>query len=670
MYIFKNALRCVKRGKGRSVLIGIVVMLLSVSSCLGLSIRESNRTLKKQYADDMEISATLNKKGRNGDSISLEALESYGKKDTVKNFYKTASLYFSAGSSIEPLDVAGSFKMNKDFKDKYGDVKNGEKKTTSSSESASGTVYTGGGDVLLLTDEKTTESTGESQNQGESESSEDSQKEGKESGGTSSEKTESTEDSEPSKGNNTSDGESSNTAEPNQKNNAPNGDNNTSKPDNSDKETQQQPNGEKQFPFNNFNNGNGNSAGNGKGSTNSGSGKKSAGKSNNWDSDSVPQPPVIRGGDTFISNEYFFNMASMNDFTLKGYNSADGMPQYVSELSALSFEKADYKCVISKNLADENKLTKGKTFTLKNPENEDETYKFTIVGICDTSSSADTKETSSNASFEDNCIYVNDLTVQDIVTKSDKKNGDKKSENNSEKKIALTPTYSGKFTFANLSDYNTFKDGVEEDLSLVSEDVEVYEESISQLEVLGKYATYFLIVIFIIGAFVLVIINIFSIRNRKYEIGVLTAIGMKKYKVALQFIIELFVVTFAALIVGSTAGAAVSVPVTNKLLQTVNESKTQSIEDEKSVNAEMKPEENADNNMQNTEPPKMKADGKGFGNLRGRAKNYVAKVNSAANLTVVLKMIIIGMALTVISGMSAMIFIMRYEPLKILSNRD
>ncbi len=661
MYIFKNALRCITRGKGRSILIGIVVMLLSVSSCLGLSIRESNRTLKKQYADDMEISATLNKNSRNGDSISLETLESYGKKDTVKNFYKTSSLYFSAGSSIEPLDVAGSFKMNKNFRDKYGDVKNGEKKTTSSSESASGTVYTGGGNLLLLTDEKTSPKVDETENQGESEIPEDSQKEEKESGGTSSEKGELPEDTE--KGGNTSGRET----EPDKNNNTQQGDNNTAKPDNSGEERKGQENFGKQFPADNNNNNN-KSSENGKDAT--GFGKKSNNKSDNQNNGNMPQPPIIKGGDTFISNEYFFNMASMNDFTLTGCNSADGMPQYVSELSALEFEKADYKCVISKNLADENKLTKGKTFTLKNPENEDETYKFTIAGICDTSSSADTKETSSNASFEDNCIYVNDLTVEDIVEKSNKKNGNKKSENNSEKKIALTPTYSGKFTFANLSNYNTFKDGVSEDLSLVSEDVEVYEESISQLEVLGKYATYFLIVIFIIGAFVLVIINIFSIRNRKYEIGVLTAIGMKKYKVAVQFIIELFVVTFAALIVGSTAGAAVSVPVTNKLLQTVNESKTQSTEDEKSVNAEMKPEENADNNMQNTEPPKMKPDGKGFGNLRGRAKNYVAKVNSAANLTVVLKMIIIGMALTVISGMSAMIFIMRYEPLKILSNRD
>ena len=62
MYILKNAFRCISRAKGRNILIGLVVLLLSVSSCIELSIKEANRTLKKQYADDMEISATVNPK--------------------------------------------------------------------------------------------------------------------------------------------------------------------------------------------------------------------------------------------------------------------------------------------------------------------------------------------------------------------------------------------------------------------------------------------------------------------------------------------------------------------------------------------------------------------------------------------------------------------------------
>ena len=79
-------------------------------------------------------------------------------------------------------------------------------------------------------------------------------------------------------------------------------------------------------------------------------------------------------------------------------------------------------------------------------------------------------------------------------------------------------------------------------------------------------AGYFLAVVFGIGAIILVVLNIFNVRERKYEIGVLTAIGMKKAKVATQFLVESFVVTIIALVIGAGIGAVSSVPVTNTLL--------------------------------------------------------------------------------------------------------
>ena len=48
-------------------------------------------------------------------------------------------------------------------------------------------------------------------------------------------------------------------------------------------------------------------------------------------------------------------------------------------------------------------------------------------------------------------------------------------------------------------------------------------------------------VILIIGGIILAVLNVFNIRERKYEIGVLAAIGMKKTKIALQYAIELLV---------------------------------------------------------------------------------------------------------------------------------
>ncbi|MBO4468685.1 MAG: ABC transporter permease, partial [Clostridia bacterium] len=362
-----------------------------------------------------------------------------------------------------------------------------------------------------------------------------------------------------------------------------------------------------------------------------------------------------------------------NDFTLVGADAA-ALPDYVSSLDCLDMTSADFKCVISKKLAEQNSLIEGDTFTLVNPENEEESYTFTIAGIADTSESSEDDNTSSNAAFTDNMIYVSLATTEKICEDSADLNGDATTKRN--KLIALSAQYSGTFVFANLTDYESFKKAVGDDYKVNSEDVDNYNTSVDQLNTLGEYATYFLIVIFIIGAFVLIIINLFSIRNRKYEIGVLTAIGMKKYKVALQFVTELFVVTFAALIIGSAIGAATSVPVTNKLLKTINTSQTTSQSETTSssnssgkTNQMTPPDFSFDSKSGRSQMPQF--DGKSP-NMPGGNKisNYIASVKSATNVTVIFEMIGVGIILTLISSLAAMLFVMRYEPLKILNNRD
>ena len=52
------------------------------------------------------------------------------------------------------------------------------------------------------------------------------------------------------------------------------------------------------------------------------------------------------------------------------------------------------------------------------------------------------------------------------------------------------------------------------------------------------------------------------------------------------------------------------------------------------------------------------------------AANYITEVDSAMNLTVVFQMIGVGLLLTLVTSAVAVLFIMRYDPLKILANRD
>ena len=92
--------------------------------------------------------------------------------------------------------------------------------------------------------------------------------------------------------------------------------------------------------------------------------------------------------------------------------------------------------------------------------------------------------------------------------------------------------------------------------------MENHESSLVPLDNLAKFALTLLIVVLAVGA---VVLNLFNICERKYEVGVLTAIGVKKVKVAAQFAIELLIVTMCGIALGVAGGAVASVPVSNQL---------------------------------------------------------------------------------------------------------
>ena len=77
--------------------------------------------------------------------------------------------------------------------------------------------------------------------------------------------------------------------------------------------------------------------------------------------------------------------------------------------------------------------------------------------------------------------------------------------------------------------------------------------------------------------------------------------------------------------------------------------------------------EGADASAQQAIPSDAQLD---FENAFGGAVDYVTEVNSAMNLTVVLQMLGVGLLLTLVASAASVLFIMRYDPLKILANRD
>ena len=101
---------------------------------------------------------------------------------------------------------------------------------------------------------------------------------------------------------------------------------------------------------------------------------------------------------------------------------------------------------------------------------------------------------------------------------------------------------------------------------VTSGDVATFKAGLKPLENLKSFATTFLYLTLAIGAVVLIVISVISIRDRKYEIGVLAAMGIKKLKLSMMFMIEVLTITLVAILIGVVIGSAVSVPVTNNLL--------------------------------------------------------------------------------------------------------
>ncbi|MBQ4130997.1 MAG: ABC transporter permease [Clostridia bacterium] len=376
-------------------------------------------------------------------------------------------------------------------------------------------------------------------------------------------------------------------------------------------------------------------------------------------------------------------MLSSSDFSVIGYSSDSSMTAFVDGTASIveggtMFEEGtdEKNCVISQELALFNDLAVGDKIVLSNPLKEDETYELKIVGLYTSSSNNDFSMSMFGKSQDPaNQIYMSSVALQSILDASDKASTTITDENsNSERDSAVTGDISATYVFENTEKFEAFEPevrelGLDESYTISSPDLTAFENSLAPLNTLSSIASWVLIFILIIGAIILVVLNIFNVRERKYEVGVLTAMGMKKWKVAAQFMCEILVVTMIAVIIGAGIGAVSSVPVTNVLLAGQIESQN-SRQDQVDRNFGRPGNFPDMSGGEISEPPNDIGGNNPFKNMFNNAENYISEVNSAMNLTVVFQMLGVGLLLTLVASMASVSFIMRYDPLKILANRD
>lgn len=553
MYVIKNALRCIGRAKGRNILIGIIALVIAISACIGLSIRQAAEDAKASALEGMSVTATISydrgsmmgqmggsRPDSNGgmpsggfdrdqfanmmgnvSSLTLEEYQKYAEAESVQDFYYTLTAYFNGTDSFLPVS-----------------------------------------DEVEDTDESSGDSSTDT----------------------------------------------------------------------------------------------------------------SAGKDNK-------APSGFMGG---MGMGMMGGMFSGGDFTLMGYSSDNAMTSFINGNASIleggtMFEEGteEYTCVISEELALYNDLSVGDSVVISNPSLESETYTITVSGIYTSSETNDFSMSMFGKSQDPaNRIYMSAAALQLIIDASEAASTtvtDETTGRESESKISAT--LSATYSFADTNSYYAFEDevrtlGLDESYTVSSEDISAFENSLAPLKTLSTMAGWFLVVILVIGGVILVVLNIFNVRERKYEVGVLTAMGMKKWKVAAQFMCEILVVTMLAVVIGACVGAVSSVPVTNALLE--GQIQTQSSNQAQMEQNFGRPGGFMGGGMEiPSDLPENISGGKNpFENMFDGAASYITEVNSAMNLTVVFQMLGVGLLLTLIASAASVLFIMRYDPLKILANRD
>ena len=336
-------------------------------------------------------------------------------------------------------------------------------------------------------------------------------------------------------------------------------------------------------------------------------------------------------------------------FTLIGYKSYDNMDKFVSgeytiidgEVSS-DFESASV--VISEELATLNELKVGDKITFVDPKNTKKTYEATVTGIYKENSDSSSNMSSMFTNSANEIITNINFIIQMLDADEE-----------------LEPTITPTFILKSVNDVDAFTNqvkekGLSENYTVTSNKDEITSatESVDNVKI---FATTFLIITLIIGG-VLFIINMINIRERKYEIGVLRTIGMKKSMLSLQFMTELVLVAIVSLMIGAGVGACLSVPVSNKLL--ANEIS----------NASSKYDDIGKNfGKGDFTPPNSKDGDKKEMNFGVVKVNEVKTIDAVVDFKVLGELLGIGLLLTLLSSLASIIAIARFQPLQILKER-
>lgn len=251
-------------------------------------------------------------------------------------------------------------------------------------------------------------------------------------------------------------------------------------------------------------------------------------------------------------------MASQGDFAISANTTMEYLDEFGEETSTLvegrllsTSDANTNNCVIETNLATDNDLNVGDTFTVYATVNDETvSQELTIVGIYEVTNSNTMGGPGQSNPF--NTIYT-DLSMGQTLSGSD------------------TDISSATYYLddpENIEAFQTLateKSDIDFETYTLDANDHLYQQNVSSLENTQSFATMFLIVVIGAGSAILCLILILTIRSRYYEIGVFLSLGQSKLKIILQQLFEMLLIAAVAFVISLGTGKLVSNVVGNML---------------------------------------------------------------------------------------------------------
>ena len=202
-----------------------------------------------------------------------------------------------------------------------------------------------------------------------------------------------------------------------------------------------------------------------------------------------------------------------------------------------------------------------------------------------------------------------------------------------------------------LSPYITLTDNADE-----------LDSAIASVKKISSLATVLVVVTLVLGGSIFLLLSFLAVGERKYEIGVLRSIGMKKNKVIRGYLYETAVIVLLCCVLGMSVGTVISQPVANLMLSQ-NSSEVQGDDALDDLNIQIDGYDNAIGSY-------IEGGSDVIVSVPDNGQAETFELNTQLSWNTILLIVLAALVLMIAAVVIAGLYITKFEPIKILSEQE